>query len=280
MITVTGASGQLGRLVLAELLARLPADQITAMVRDPAKLSDLAGTGLRIVQGDYNAPETLAPALAGTDRLLIISGNEFGRRVEQYQALVAAAEAAGVGYIAYTSILRASENPMYLAQDHRAAEGLIAATGLPHAFLRNGWYSENYAGSIAQGAGSGGFIGASGAGRIAGAARADYAAAAAKVIAEELTGTYELGGPAYTMEDLAATIGAVAGRAVSYQNLPPEAFTAALIGVGLPEGFAQVLGDSDRFAAEGWLDTGSTQLAELIGRPVTPLAAVVKAVLG
>lgn len=280
MITVTGATGQLGRLVIDALLKRVPASGITAAVRSPEKAADIAAKGVRVVKLDYNAPETLAPALAGTARLLIISGNEFGQRVEQYERLIAAAKAAGVGFLAYTSIVNADGNPMYLGADHKVAERLIAETGLPHAFLRNSWYTENYASAVQSGAAHGVMIGASGAGRISTAARADYAEAAAVVLAEGRAGVFELGGSeAFTMEGLAGIVAAIAGRPVSYTDLTPADYAAQLKGYGVPEGMAGALADSDRYAAEGWLYTASRDLEELIGRKTTPVADTVRAVL-
>lgn len=280
MITVTGATGQLGRLVIDALLKRVPASEITAAVRSPEKAADIAARGVRVVRADYNAPETLGPALVGTGRLLIISGNEFGQRVEQYERLIAAASAAGVGFIAYTSIINVDGNPMYLGADHKVAERLIVETGLPYAFLRNGWYNENYVTAFQSGAAHGTMIGAAGEGRISAAARADYAEAAAVVLAEGREGVFELGGSeAFTMAGLAGVVGAVAGRPVNHTNLEPDAYAAQLKGFGVPEGMADALADSDRYAAEGWLYTESRTLEELIGRRSTPIAETVKVVL-
>lgn len=280
MITVTGATGQLGRHVIDALLARMPAGEVTAAVRDTAKAADLAAKGVRVVAGDYNKPEGLGQAFKGTDRLLIISGNEFGQRVEQYERLIAAAKAAGVKFIAYTSIINGDGNPMYLGADHKVAERLIAASGIPHAFLRNSWYNENYTTSIQGGAAHGAFIGASGSGRISAAARRDYAEAAAVVIAGAKTGTFELGGSeSFTLADLAGLIGTATGKTVGYHDLPPAEYAAQLKGYGVPEGMADALADSDRYAAEGWLFTESKDLETLIERKITPMADTVKAVL-
>jgi NAD(P)H dehydrogenase (quinone) len=280
MITVTGATGQLGRHVIDALLARVPASDITAAVRDPAKAADLAAKGVRTVAADYNKPESLTAAFKGTDRLLIISGNEFGQRVEQYERIIAAAKAAGVKFIAYTSIINGDGNPMYLGADHKVAEKLIAASGIPHAFLRNSWYNENYTTSIQGGAAHGAFIGASGTGRISSAARKDYAEAAAAVMAGAKVGTFELGGStSFTLAELAAMIGKATGKPVAFHNLPPAEYAAQLKGYGVPEGMAEALADSDRYAAEGWLFTESKDLETLIGRKPTPMAETVRAVL-
>jgi len=279
MITVTGASGQLGRLVIDALAARIPASEITAAVRSPEKAADLAARGIRVVKADYNNPDTLASAFAGTDRLLIISGNEFGQRAEQYGRIVEAAKAAGVTFIAYTSIINSDGNPMILGADHKVAERLVAATGIAHAFLRNGWYNENYLTAIQSGAVHGVVIGAAGTGRISTASRADYAEAAAAVMVDARVGVYELGGSqAFTMADLAAMIGQASGKDVVYRNLAPDDYAAQLKGLGVPEGMAAALADSDRHAAEGWLFTESRGLEALIGRRTTPMADTIKAV--
>lgn len=178
MIAVTGASGQLGRLVIAGLLERVAPETIVALVRDPAKLADLAARGVVVRAFDYNHAETLASALVGVDRLLLISSSEIGQRVAQHQAVIAAAKTAGVGFIAYTSLLHADTNPLNLAVEHRATELALADSGVPHALLRNGWYTENYAQSAPMAVAHGAVLGSAGAGRISGAARADYAAAA------------------------------------------------------------------------------------------------------
>jgi NAD(P)H dehydrogenase (quinone) len=141
MITVTGASGHLGRLAVADLLDRgVPAEQLVAVVRTPEKAADLAAKGVQVRIGDYDDPATLGPALAGTRKLLFISGSEVGKRVEQHRNLVDAARAAGVELIAYTSILKADTSSVPLAAEHLATEQLIRDSGLPFVLLRNGWY--------------------------------------------------------------------------------------------------------------------------------------------
>ncbi|GHH26871.1 hypothetical protein GCM10008023_41950 [Sphingomonas glacialis] len=193
MYAITGASGQLGRLVIASLLERIDAASIVALVRDPAKVGDLAARGVVVRAFDYNAPATLAPALDGVDRLLLISSSELGARPAQHQAVIDAAKAAGVGYIAYTSILRADTNPMILASDHRATEAAIKASGLPYAFLRNGWYTENYIMSAGPAIEHGAFLGSAGTGRISNASRANYAAAAVAVLTDGSAGSRTFG---------------------------------------------------------------------------------------
>ena len=223
MIVITGASGQLGRLVIQNLLKELPAGEIVAAVRNPEKVQDLSSLGIQVRRADYDRPETLVQAFQGAEKVLLISSNEIGKRFLQHRAAIDAARQAGVKLLAYTSILHADASPMGLAVEHAQTEAYLKTSGLPYALLRNGWYTENYAASIPASLQFGVFIGCAGGGRIASAARADYAAAAAKVLLlENQAGkVYELAGDdAYTLTDLAAEISRQSGKTISYQNLP------------------------------------------------------------
>lgn len=277
-VAITGATGQLGRLTIAKLKNLLPAGEIVALARSPEK----ADLGVETRAFDYEKPEMLAAALAGADKLLLISSNEIGKRAGQHAAVIAAAKAAGVREIVYTSLLRADRSPLSLAGEHVETEAALAASGIAHTILRNGWYSENYTGSIAPALTHGAFVGSAGHGRISGAARADYAAAAAVV----LTGqghagkTYELAADsAWTLADLAAEISAQTGRDIPYVDLPEADYAEALVGAGLPEGLATAIAGWDVGASQGALYDDSHTLSGLIGRPTTPLADVVKAAL-
>lgn len=282
MIAVTGATGQLGRIVIDVLLKKVPAGEIVAAVRTPAKAADLAALGVIVRQADYGQPETLEAAFAGVDKLLLISGSEVGQREAQHKAIIEAARAAGVGFIAYTSLLHADISPLGLGVEHRATEALLKASGIPFALLRNGWYSENYAASIPPALAHHAFIGAAGEGRIASAARQDYAEAAAEVMTrEDQAGkVYELAGDdSYTLAQFAAEIAAQSGEKVDYVNLSQSEFAAALKNAGLPEGLAEMLADSDAGAEKGGLFDDSRQLSQLIGRPTTTWQAVIRAAL-
>ena len=149
MIAITGATGQLGRLVIQALLQSVPANQIIAAVRSPAKAQDLAALGVQVRQADYTQPDTLRAAFAGVDKLLLISSSEVGQRFAQHSAVIDAAKAAGVKLIAYTSILRADTSALGLAAEHKETEAALQASGVPFVLLRNGWYTENYAGVVA-----------------------------------------------------------------------------------------------------------------------------------
>ena len=278
MIAITGASGQLGRLVLQELLLRVPAAEVVAVVRSPEALQDLAASGLQVRRGDYDRPETLASAFEGVDKVLLISSSEVGRRAVQHQAVIAAAGQAGVKLLAYTSVLHADVSPLGLAGEHRETEACLRASGVPFVLLRNGWYTENHAASIPAALQHGVFLGSAGTGRIASAARADFAAAAATVLLldHQAGQTYELAGDsAYTLSEFAGELARQSGQAVAYQNLPESEFKAVLVGAGLPEAVAALLADSDTGAAQGGLLDEGRQLSRLIGRPTTPLASVI-----
>lgn len=274
-VAVTGATGQLGRLVIAGLKAKMDTSDIVALARSPEKAEDL---GVTTRKADYDAPETLAPALAGIDTLLLISGSEIGQRTAQHRAVIDAAKAAGVGHIVYTSLLRADTSPMSLAIEHRETEALIKASGLTYTILRNGWYTENYTGSVPGAVQVGALVGSAGDGRISSAARADYADAAVAVLTagDHAGKTYELAGDAaYTLSDLAAEVSTQSGKTIPYQNLPQDEYAKILVSVGLPEGFAGALASFDVDASKGALFHDGKDLSRLIGRPTTPMSASV-----
>jgi NAD(P)H dehydrogenase (quinone) len=284
MIAVTGASGQLGRLVVTGLLdAGVPASEVVAVVRTPEKVADLAARGVQVRPADYADPAPLETALDGVDRLYLVSGSEVGQRVTQHANVVAAAQAAGVGLLVYTSAPKADISTLVLAPEHKATEELIAATGMPALVLRHNWYLENYDQQIAQAAATGTLIGSAGEGRAWAATRADYAAGAVAVLTADdpEPGVYELGGSAsFTLAELAAEVGRQAGRDVTYTDLPTAEHVQALTGVGLDEATAGFVAAIDAGVAAGELDTGDQTLAEWIGRPTTTLSAHVRDVLG
>ena len=275
MIALTGATGQLGQFVVEALLKTVPAKEIVAIVRNPAKAEALSKQGLIVRQGDYNDQAALTQALAGVEKLLLISSSEVGQRAAQHRNVINAAKAAGVKFIAYTSLLHADTSPLGLHVEHVETEKLLAESGIPFALLRNGWYSENYLASAPAALAHGVFIGAAGEGKIASATRADYAAAAARVISEESHAgkVYELAGDkAWTLSELAALLSEASGKKVVYQNLSEADFAAALKGAGLPDGLAEMLADSDIGASKGGLFDDSQTLSKLIGRPTTSIA--------
>ena len=278
-IAITGATGQLGALIIERLKTRLPHDRIIALARNPDRAASL---GVPVRAFDYGHPETLADALQGVETLLLISSNEIGQRTVQHRNVIAAARQAGVGHVVYTSILHADRSPISLAEEHRATEEDLKASGVAFTILRNGWYFENYGASIPAALANGAFIGSAGDGLLSLATRADYADAAVAV----LTGpghqgrTYELAGDtAVTLTELAAELSHQTGRDIPYVNLPQAEFARILKGAGVPELFAEGLASWDVDASNGALFDDGRALSALTGRPTTPLDQAIQAAL-
>ncbi len=282
-IVVTGATGQLGRHVIEALLQRnVPAAGIVAAGRSIEKLTDFEARGVQVRAMDYTDAASVARALEGATRVLLISGSEVGQRVAQHRTVIEAAMAAGVELVAYTSIANADTTGMKLAAEHQATEAILKDSGVPFAILRNGWYLENYTeqlqGTLAQGA----LAGSAGEGKVSAASRQDYAeAAAAVLVAEGQAGkVYELGGDhAFTLTELAQEISAAANTPVAYQDLPASDYAGLLAGFGVPQAFADILADSDLGIARGDLLVSGSDLRQLIGRPTTPMPASVRSAL-
>ncbi|MCP8999510.1 SDR family oxidoreductase [Pseudarthrobacter sp. RMG13] len=282
-IVITGATGQLGRHVIEALLQRnVPAAEIVAAGRSIEKLADFAARGVQVKPMDYTDATSVAQALKGASKVLLVSGNEVGARVDQHRTVIEASKAEGVELLAYTSVANADTTAMKLAADHQATEAILKDSGVPFAILRNSWYLENYTdqlqGTLAQGA----LAGSAGEGKVSAATRADYAeAAAAVLVADNQAGkVYELGGDhAFTLSELAQEISAAANRPVVYQDLPASDYAGLLAGFGVPELFADILADSDLGIARGDLLVSGSDLRTLIGRPTTPMPAAVRSAL-
>lgn len=282
MIVVTGATGQLGHLVIASLLKKVPASSIIAAVRNVEKAADIAALGVQLRYADYDKPETWDAALQGADKVLLISSSEIGKRAQQHKNVIDAARRAGVKLLAYTSVLHADTSVLGLAAEHRETEAAIKAAGVPSVLLRNGWYSENYAMGVPTALQLGSVFGCAGDGRISSAARADYAEAAAVALTSEGQAgkVYELAGDsAYTLSEFAAEIAKQSGKDIHYVNLPEAEYKQALLGAGLPEPLAELLANSDTGVSKGALFDDGKQLSKLIGRPTTAMAETVKAAL-
>ena len=280
-IVVTGATGHLGRHVVEQLLEKVPAEQITAVVRDEAKGADFAARGVKLAVANYNTPETFDGLFAAGDKVLLISGNEFDKgRPAQHQVVIDAAKAAGVALLAYTSApgtLTAA-----LADDHRATEQALTTSGVPYALLRNGWYHENYTEQLAPVLEHNAVVAAAGEGRVSSASRADYAAAAVAVLTGEghENKTYELGGDeAWSFAEYAAELSKQTGKEIAYNAVPTEVLVGILTGAGLPEQFAAILAGVDASIEQGELVVSSGDLSRLAGRPTTPLAEAITVAL-
>jgi NAD(P)H dehydrogenase (quinone) len=274
-IVVTGATGHLGRLVLAGLLEKVPASGIAAVVRSEEKGAEFAAKGIETRVADYDEPETLKGAFHAGDRVLFISGSEVGKRAAQHTAVVEAARAAEVAQLAYTGVLGGPDADFALADEHKITEEAILGSGVPHTFLRNGWYDDLYVAQLPVYLANGAVLGSSGEGRIAPAPRADYAAAAVAVLTGEghLGKAYELSGDvAWTMSEFAAEIARQSGKPVAYTNVAPAQYKQVLLGAGLPEPMADILVDVESAIERGSLAGGTGDLSRLIGRPTTPIA--------
>jgi NAD(P)H dehydrogenase (quinone) len=277
MIAITGATGQLGTLVVEALLKKVAADEIIAAVRTPAKAAAFKEKGVEVREADYSRPETLAAAFRGASKVLLISGNELGQRVPQHKAVIDAAKGAGVGLLAYTSLLRADTCSMLLAEEHVATEEYLRASGVPFTFLRNGWYVENMTAGVGPALQQGAFIGCSKEGRFAAATREEYAIAAAAVLAGDghENKIYELGGDtSFTRSELAAEVSKQAGKPIGYHDLPEAEYEKILTSF-LPPDLARLLADAETKAAAGELDDDSHTLSRLIGRETGSLADAV-----
>jgi NAD(P)H dehydrogenase (quinone) len=280
---VTGATGHLGRLAVTTLLDRgVPAGDVVAVVRDSDKAQSLAAQGVQVRVADYTRPDTLVPALAGVDRLLLVSSNAVGQREAHHRNAIEAAKAAGVQRIVYTSLLHADTSTTPLGVEHRATEQMLRESGLASVVLRNGWYVENYTDQLPQYLAAGAIIGAAGDARVAAAPRSDYAAAAAAALLDDTaeSAVYELGGPAFSLPDLAAALSEVGGHELPYRDVSLEDFRAGLLAAGLDAGTADFVTALENGTARGELDVDTTDLEHLLGRPATDLRTALKDLLG
>lgn len=279
VIGITGATGQLGRHVVSQLKEHVSADNIVALVRSPEKAADL---GIAARKADYSQRSELNAAMKGIDTLLLISSNEIGHRAAHHHNIIEVAKKAGVSWIIYTSLLHADTSPISLAGEHRETEAELRSSGIDYTILRNGWYIENYAGSIQGALAGGAWVGSAGEGKISAATRSDYAAAAVAVLTSDghKRKVYELAGDtAWTMSDMAEELSKQAGREIPYTNMSESDYAAVLQNAGLPEGMAAVFARFDTDAANGALFHDSGELSTLIGRPTTTLEAAIAEML-
>ena len=277
-IVVTGATGQLGRLVVEKLLDRgVPAADIVAVGRSTDKIADLATRGVTVVAADYTDPASLDAAFAGADKVLLVSSSDFNDRAGQHRHAIDAAQRAGVSHLAYTSGPKATTSSILLMADHKATEEYLAESGVPSTVLRNGWYVENYTAQV-DGYLAHGMVGSAGDGKVSIAPRSDFAEAAAVVLTTEghLGKVYELGGEAVTLDELATLVSEATGTEVAYADVPQDVFAGILTDAGLPAPMPQVFADVDRGIAAGELYVDPADLAALLGRPATPAAGAVR----
>lgn len=278
-IGVTGATGELGKIVISKLKEQLPLDQIVALARTPSKGSDL---GVTVRPFDYSKPEDLADSLKGIEKLLLISSSEIGQRTQQHVNVIEAAKKTGVKFLVYTSLLHADTSSLSLAFEHNETEGVLKSSGIPSVILRNGWYTENYTLSIPPALEHGAFIGSAGDGKISSAARSDFASAAVVALTGDLKpgSTYELAGDAsYTLTDFAAELSKQSGKQIPYVDLTEEAYADALGKAGLPQGLAAAIASFDVEIKKGAVFDDGKQLSKLLGHPTTPFSKSIEQTL-
>lgn len=271
---VTGASGQLGGMVMDQMAVRVPRTQLVALVRTDGEAAHFAARQIPTRRADYDDLEALVAALEGIDRLLLISSPAIGQRLQQHQNVIFAATQARVGFVAYTSMLHAGSAGMVLAEEHVQTERTLAASGMRHTLLRNAWYSENLLLSLQQDLNSGCHYGAAGEGVLSTASRHDLAEAAATVLHGGYDGEIlELAGDTgFTLTEYARLLTTLSGRAVSYVDMPEAAYRQALVSVGIPDAFAAILADTHAKAAKGALCDTSKTLSRVIGRATTTIS--------
>jgi NAD(P)H dehydrogenase (quinone) len=273
-IAVTAATGHLGTLVVDELLLRVPASQVVAIVRDAGKAAPIAERGVDVRVAAYDDPVALRAALRGVDRLLLISGSEVGKRIPQHTNVVEAAKEAGVSFIGYTSAPKASDTDLILAPEHKATEEVIQASGIPHSIMRNNWYFENYGSTVEGAKATGEIISGANSGRIPAVTRSDLAAGHAAVLTSDghENTVYEFAGDeAWTWDEFAAELSDVAGRRVTHRSVSTDEHAAALRAAGLDEGTAGFLSALDVNISAGALEVAPGDLSSILGRPTLTL---------
>jgi NAD(P)H dehydrogenase (quinone) len=233
---ISGAGGKLGRLVVEQLLSRGYAGKIVAGTRDPSKLAGLAGVEVR--QADFTDEDGLVKALAGVDKMLLISTDALGTRLAHHKTAVAAARRAGVKEIAYTS-MPAPEAPSAItfAPEHLGTEEAIKASGIPYTILRMAWYTENLLGSLPGALASGKWYTSAAGGRTGYVSRIDCARAAAGALLVPATNqTYTVTGPAAVSNtDVAEIASKLTGKPIEVVHVDDAALAAGAKAAGVPD---------------------------------------------
>lgn len=276
---ITGVTGHFGQAAVKVLAQLVPANDIVALARNTEKAQGIVPAGVTVRPGDYTKPEQLRESLAGVDRLLFISSQPGAAmpRAQQHENVVHAAKAAGVQFIAYTSFPNAATNDMPLAADHKLTEQLIKESGLQYAFLRNNWYLQNEAATLNAAAAGHDFVYSAGAGKAGWALEREYAEGAVKVLVmDKPQSVYEFAGQARTYKDLAD---AMTGD-FKVQSVDDAAYKQGLLAAGLDEGTADLVTGFQTMIRAGQLDENTTDLPDVLGHALTPIADAIKEVVG
>ncbi|MGX6605335.1 SDR family oxidoreductase [Micromonosporaceae bacterium Da 78-11] len=283
-VAITGASGELGRATAELVLQTTDPGEVVLTTRNPDSLSAFADRGASVRRADFSDQNTLATAFAGVDRLLLVSTDAVGARLDQHLAAVTAAFRAGVRHIAYTSYPRpVPANPALVVADHAATERAIRDSGMSWTMLRNNLYTHMQVPGVERAAASGRLVASSGEGATAYVTRSDCAAAAAAVLTQNghENRAYDITGPrAWSAADLASLAGDLGGREVELVQVEDAAYRDGLLRAGLPQPLAELLTSFAAGARQGFADDVSTAVQDLTGRPPVALEEVVRAQLG
>ncbi|TGK03428.1 SDR family oxidoreductase [Leptospira selangorensis] len=277
-VLVTGASGHLGKIILEELLKR-GHNKIIATTRKPESLQDFATRGVTVRKASFDDPASLVAAFQGADRVLIISTDNIGNRIEEHKNAVDAAVNIGAKRILYTSLTKADEVPVTFAFEHEGTEEKIKQSGLAYTILRNNMYSDYLIPKLQHAIASGSLYGSGGVGACAYVSRTDCAKAAAAALLSPEAGNkiLEIGGPkAWTYAELAKFTSELVNKPISYVDLPAEELSKALVGAGVPKPMADALASFDVSIREGYLKEVNSSAKDLIGESLQDVSALLK----
>ena len=272
-LLVTGASGKLGQRVLEHLLTsqRLAPARIAAGTRHPQQLAALAARGVEVRRLDFEDPASFPGAMSGIARMLLISTDAIdrpGRRLAQHQAAVAAARAAGVKHIVYTSMPKPEETLVLFAPDHRGTEQALADSGLGYTVLRMNWYMDNLLPTLSTALASGKWFTSTGSGRVGYVAREDCARTAAAALAAAGTGKERLdvtGPAAVSVEDIAAQVRARTGKPLAVVAMNEADYQQHLAGAKLPPPIVALVMSIEASIRAGKLDVVANTVERLTG---------------
>jgi len=285
MILVTGATGHFGKAAIGFLLEKgIPANQISALVRDPSKATDLAAKGITLKVGDYNDYASLVEAFKGTEKLLLVSSSDMNNRSSQHINAIRAAKEAGVKHIIYTSFQRKNETSspiQMISQAHLDAEKEIKASGMTYTILQNGLYADGLPMFLGEKVLETGIFLPAGNTKAAFTVRNDIAEAAANIItgsghenAIYQTATNETNSYA----DVASILSEITGKKVNYVDAPKEVFVETLTRAGVPAVYIGLFAGFSEAIRQGEFDFHNNDLERLLYRKPTSLKDYLKSV--
>jgi NAD(P)H dehydrogenase (quinone) len=281
MIAITGASGGLGRRVAELVLEQADPTQVLLLTRTPDRLKDLARRGARVEKASFKNPTGLKQVLVGVERLLLISTDAIGGRVDHHRQAIAAARHAGVWHVAYTSVAQpSSDNPSLIAGEHAQTEQALRESGMDWTFLRNNLYAEGLIPAVQQAAESGLWVTNAGEGRTAYVSREDCARAAAAVLLTDghEREVYDITGPeALTQAEIAAIAAEHAGVPIEVILQDDAEYAVDLEAAGMPAPVVELIVSFGEAVRRGFLSKVSTDVQALTGQPPRSVREVLQA---